>query len=737
MSLPVISLLHFGLQGFALSACAWLLLRLISRDARHRAWTAALGLLACTLLPLLLLLLPQPITISSPSPASNVSRLSPLGDWRIRLDADPAPTTPASVPAAPLRLPRFIHWQHLLAGAWLTGSALLILAGGLRLHRSLRWRRSLRPLTASERQSLPPNLPQTDFLVSDQPISPCLAGLFRPVMVVPATAITCWTPERWHWMLAHETEHYRGRDHLISPLIALSKILWWWNPFTRSLASHWSLAREEVCDAAALRPAAHSADPSDYARFLLELAASQPPVPLTSLAMATSRPARRLKQRITALLEHRPVAPRLHPVYPLLTLFTLALASLGVRSLGVDAAPIQKEAPQAKAPSEIVNNPKQVYISTKWVELPVSVENQIPFIGNLNSLETVLTDPQLVEVIRALSQAKDIDLLAAPGVSVKSGQRATVEVLREVQNETSSNTDFVGFRSDLTAAIKEDGYQIEVSISADMGVAFQDGKRVLDWYAKNPATLNTTHLRASQTIVLDDGNTLLLPIGHPEPDRKVFLFVTASLIGPIGDEPTPDQLHQWVSAKSNSPPQPPATATPKKRVRLAAKIIEEKGAEALKAFFPVPQPEASPSSSGEPAITPAAAVLPPGTLALGGVLNPEQFATLTTALKRNNQVQMTDIPVAQVNNIEATLARLNDEQILQVNPILGAEGQTIDLYLRFLQQSEQPVNASLVTIWSGQTVMFSEIIAVDESGKPTHSRAICITAEIDESEENQ
>lgn len=149
MSLPVISLLHLGLQGFALSACGWLLLRLISRDARHRAWTAALGLLACTLLPPLLLLLPQTLTSSSPAPASNVPHLSPLGDWRIRLDAAPASTTFATAPAIPLQFLRSIHWQHLLAGAWLTGSALLILAGGLRLHRSLRWRRSLRPLTAS------------------------------------------------------------------------------------------------------------------------------------------------------------------------------------------------------------------------------------------------------------------------------------------------------------------------------------------------------------------------------------------------------------------------------------------------------------------------------------------------------------------------------------------------------------------------------------------------------------
>lgn len=735
MSLPIISLLHLGLQGFALSACGWLLLRLISRDARHRAWTAALGLLACTLLPTLLLLLPQTLTSFSPAPDSNVPHLSTLGDWRIRFDADPAPTTPATAPATSLHLPRSIHWQHLLAGAWVTGSALLILSSCLRLHCSLRWRWSLRPLTASERQSLPPNLPRADLLVSDQPISPCLAGLFRPVIVVPA-AFTCWNRDRWHWMLAHETEHYRGGDHLISPLISFSKILWWWNPFARSLASHWSLAREEVCDAAALCPAAHSTDPSAYARFLLDLAVSQPPVPLDSLAMATSRPARRLKQRITALLEHRPVAPRLHPVFPLLALLTLALASFGVRSLGVEAAPIPQEAPQTHSQPEFDNNPQQVYFSTKWVELPVNGENQIPFIDYPNTLDPVLTNPQLADVIRALGQAKDIDLFTAPSVMAKSSQRATVEVLREVQGESSSKPDFAGFRSDMTAAIKEDGYQIEVSISADMGVAFQDGKRLLDWNAKNSSPLKITHLSTSKATMLNDGETLILPIGHPEPDRKVILFVTAQLIRPIGNENLPDQLHQWVAAVSNAPPQPPATATAKKRVRLAAKIIEEKGAEALKAVLPTLQPEASPNPSSALATAPSLAFLPPGTLALGGAMTSKQFAILTTALQRNNQVQMSDVPVAHVNTGEVTLARINAEQILQVIPILDAEGLTIDLNLRFLQQDEQPVNATAVTVWSGQTVILSGIIAVDEFGKPIHSRAICITAEIDQSEEN-
>ena len=43
----------------------------------------------------------------------------------------------------------------------------------------------------------------------------------------------------------------------------------------------------------------------------------------------------------------------------------------------------------------------------------------------------VYTDPQFQVVIRALSQKKGVDLMSAPSVTTRSGQRATIEVVRE------------------------------------------------------------------------------------------------------------------------------------------------------------------------------------------------------------------------------------------------------------------------------------------------------------------
>jgi general secretion pathway protein D len=46
-------------------------------------------------------------------------------------------------------------------------------------------------------------------------------------------------------------------------------------------------------------------------------------------------------------------------------------------------------------------------------------------------LAGVFTNPQFQVVIRALNQKKGIDLLSAPSVTTKSGQRAIMEVIRE------------------------------------------------------------------------------------------------------------------------------------------------------------------------------------------------------------------------------------------------------------------------------------------------------------------
>ncbi len=54
----------------------------------------------------------------------------------------------------------------------------------------------------------------------------------------------------------------------------------------------------------------------------------------------------------------------------------------------------------------------------------------------LVGLSGVFTDPQFQLVIRALNQKKGVDLLSAPRVTTKSGQRAVIEIIREFRYPT-------------------------------------------------------------------------------------------------------------------------------------------------------------------------------------------------------------------------------------------------------------------------------------------------------------
>ncbi len=51
-------------------------------------------------------------------------------------------------------------------------------------------------------------------------------------------------------------------------------------------------------------------------------------------------------------------------------------------------------------------------------------------------LSGVFTNPQFQVVVRALNQKKGVDLLSAPRVTTKSGQRAVIEIVREFRYPT-------------------------------------------------------------------------------------------------------------------------------------------------------------------------------------------------------------------------------------------------------------------------------------------------------------
>jgi beta-lactamase regulating signal transducer with metallopeptidase domain/predicted nucleic acid-binding Zn-ribbon protein len=155
--------------------------------------------------------------------------------------------------------------------------------------------------------------------------TPMAGGLWRPVIFLPESARS-WSADRRDIVLAHELVHTAGRDPLRHIAARLAVALYWFHPLAWLAARQASLAREQACDAAVL---ALGTRPSDYARILLDFAATLRPAP-TPLAAMPMVERSLLEKRLMAILtdDLRPAARRRLLVPALLVpVLTLALAS--------------------------------------------------------------------------------------------------------------------------------------------------------------------------------------------------------------------------------------------------------------------------------------------------------------------------------------------------------------------------------------------------------------------------
>jgi beta-lactamase regulating signal transducer with metallopeptidase domain len=153
----------------------------------------------------------------------------------------------------------------LLAAVWL-----LIYGAGLAraVVRQLRARRIWRGLLASAQRLSPAQLQahgaflpgqlreisqhRLTVLRTDAAISPMLAGVFRPRLLLPAQ-LDMLSLEQQQMIIAHELHHWRARDPLWLGLAATLQTLFWFNPALRWMATQMEWALELHCDQHVLR----------------------------------------------------------------------------------------------------------------------------------------------------------------------------------------------------------------------------------------------------------------------------------------------------------------------------------------------------------------------------------------------------------------------------------------------------------------------------------------------------
>ena len=139
-------------------------------------------------------------------------------------------------------------------------------------------------------------------------------GVLRPVILVPASALTGLAPQQMEAVLAHQLAHIRRHDYLVNLLQSVVETLFFYHPAVWYLSRRVRLEREHCCDDDAV---AVVGDPVTYVAALTDLELLRQGVP--TLAMAANGGS--LLHRVQRLLAPRSeAAPSWSTATGLLTL---------------------------------------------------------------------------------------------------------------------------------------------------------------------------------------------------------------------------------------------------------------------------------------------------------------------------------------------------------------------------------------------------------------------------------
>jgi len=124
-------------------------------------------------------------------------------------------------------------------------------------------------------------------------------GAINPAIVVPAGSAE-WPAAKRRYILSHELAHIKRRDGLVEVLAIVVKSVHWLNPLVWLAVKAARIERERDCDDAVL---ASGARPSDYAMFLMDIAADlgTPRGPVWQLSAISQ--GSNLKERIMCILD--------------------------------------------------------------------------------------------------------------------------------------------------------------------------------------------------------------------------------------------------------------------------------------------------------------------------------------------------------------------------------------------------------------------------------------------------
>jgi bla regulator protein blaR1 len=110
--------------------------------------------------------------------------------------------------------------------------------------------------------------------VSEFISSPVTIGFLKPIILLPAAAISQLNPQQVEALLLHELSHIKRYDYLINLIINFIQTILYFNPFARAFVKLVEKEREKNCDELVLQ---FQYCPHSYASALLQLQKSKRP----------------------------------------------------------------------------------------------------------------------------------------------------------------------------------------------------------------------------------------------------------------------------------------------------------------------------------------------------------------------------------------------------------------------------------------------------------------------------
>lgn len=288
-------------QASALALVVWLVIHALGEHL-NAEWR-------CRLWLLVIVRLAWPVSL--PSPVSLFNLFAAPASW-----GGPEHSSTYLADELQLQLNRWLD-QPWLSGLWLVGAALLLVRVLIAAGWAFWVRVTARPAASWEAWWLLQECKEVSGLTDPVAIlesarikSPCLLGLFRPALVLPAGLQTELTRSELRLVMLHELAHLRRRDLALNWVLAAVEIFHWFNPIVWALGKKIRDDREEACDARALAVQPEAC--REYGQVLLKLLErGGPAMPPASPAVAAmlgdgADDVAPLVHRLRAIMKFRP-----------------------------------------------------------------------------------------------------------------------------------------------------------------------------------------------------------------------------------------------------------------------------------------------------------------------------------------------------------------------------------------------------------------------------------------------